>query len=59
MGQLVHFLTQYGFFIGIPLLFLAVVAWIYRPSAKKGYQADGNLPFYGDKKAGKARPGGR
>ncbi|MDD5389622.1 MAG: CcoQ/FixQ family Cbb3-type cytochrome c oxidase assembly chaperone [Gallionellaceae bacterium] len=57
MDQLVDLFTQYGLFFGLPLLFLLVVAWIYRPSAKKRYQADGNLPFLGDKKANKGRPG--
>jgi cbb3-type cytochrome oxidase subunit 3 len=56
MYQIGNFLSDYGLFLGIPLAFLAVVAWIYRPSAKKRYEADGNLPFYGDKKAGKSRP---
>ncbi len=55
MDQFVNFLTEYGFFLGMPLLFLAIVVWVFRPSAKKRYQADGNLPFYGDKKAGKSR----
>ena len=59
MDQLTHLFAQYGVFFGLPLLFLLIVAWIYRPGAKKRYQADGNLPFYGDKKADKARPGGR
>ena len=57
MDQFVHLFTQYGLFIGIPLLFMGIVAWIYRPGAKKRYQADGNIPFYGDKKADKSRPG--
>lgn len=58
MDQLVNFLAEYGLFLGIPLAFLAIVVWIYRPSAKKRYQADGNLPFYGDKKVDKSRRGG-
>jgi len=57
MNQFVNMLTEYGLYFGIPLAFLAIVAWIYRPSAKKRYQADGNLPFYGDKKEGKPRQG--
>jgi cbb3-type cytochrome oxidase subunit 3 len=50
MSHLVNFLAEYGLYLGIPLVFLLIVAWIYRPSAKKRYEADGNLPFYGDKK---------
>jgi len=57
MDRLVNLITQYGLFLGIPLIFLAIVIWVYRPSAKKRYEADGNLPFYGDKKADKSRPG--
>lgn len=57
MDQLVDLIMQYGLFLGIPLIFLAIVIWVYRPSAKKRYEADGNLPFYGDKKADKSRLG--
>ncbi len=59
MDQLVDLFAKYGLFIGLPLLFLLIVAWIYRPSAKKRFEADGNLPFYGDKKVDKAGPDGR
>lgn len=58
MDQLINFITQYGIFLGIPVIFLVIVIWIYRPSAKKRYEADGNLPFYGDKKPDKTRQGG-
>ncbi len=58
MNQLVNMLAEYGLYLGIPLVFLVVVAWIYRPSAKKRYRADGNIPFYGDKKDDKTRQGG-
>jgi len=58
MNQLANMFSAYGFFVAIPLVFLAVVAWIYRPSAKKRYQADGNIPFDGDKKDGKTRQDG-
>ena len=50
MSQLANFLAEYGLYLGIPLVFLLIVAWIFRPGAKKRYEADGNLPFYGDKK---------
>ena len=58
MNQLANFFAEYGLYLGIPLIFLALVAWIYRPSAKKRYQADGNIPFYGDKKEHQSRQGG-
>ncbi len=35
MSQLANMLAEYGLYLGIPLAFLVVVAWIYRPSAKK------------------------
>ena len=53
MAPFMDLLNAFGLYLGVPLLFVAIVAWIYRPSAKKRYQADGNIPFYGDKKAGK------
>jgi len=55
MTQIVDLLTRYGYFLGVPLALLAVVLWIYRPSAKKSYEADGNIPFQEDKKTGKSR----
>ncbi len=51
--QVVNLLTQYGFYVGVPLALLMVAIWIYRPSAKKRYKADGNIPFDEDKKDGK------
>jgi cbb3-type cytochrome oxidase subunit 3 len=50
MDAITNFIMQYGFFLGIPLLFIGIVIWVYRPGSKKRYQADANLPFYGDKK---------
>ncbi len=58
MDQLVALFAQFRVLFGLPPLFLLNVAWIYRPGAKNGYQTDGNFPFYGDKKATKACPGG-
>jgi cbb3-type cytochrome oxidase subunit 3 len=50
MDAIIVFIMQYAFFFGIPLLFIGIVIWVFRPSAKKRYQEDANLPFYGDKK---------
>jgi len=58
MDPFVDMLTEYGLYIAMPVAFLAVVLWIYRPSAKKRYKADGNIPFYGDKRSDKSRQGG-
>lgn len=43
-----QFLHQYGWFIGAPLLFVIVVAYIFRPSARKRYEQDGEIPFEDD-----------
>ena len=51
MDQVINMLSEYGFYFALPIAFLAVVLWIYRPSAKKRYQADGKIPFYGDNKS--------
>lgn len=48
MDWLMDLFADYGLFLGIPLIFLGIVAWIYRPGAKKRYQADANLPFRED-----------
>lgn len=53
MTQIVNMIGEYWRYLGIPLIFLAVVAWIYRPSAKKNYEADGNIPFVGERNNGK------
>ena len=50
MDEIIAFITQYGFFLGIPLLFIGIVIWVFRPGSKKRYQEDSNLPFYGDKR---------
>lgn len=48
MNEVVGLVAEYWLYWGVPLVFLAIVAWIYRPSAKKRYKADGNIPFRGD-----------
>lgn len=60
MQTLIHDLSTYGLFLGLPLLFLGIVLWVYRPGAKGSYRADGRLPF-DDKDAGHkddGHPGG-
>jgi len=58
MNQFINLFAEYGLFLGIPLAFLLLVAWIYRSSAKKRYQADGNIPFHGNEKGGKTPQSG-
>ncbi len=41
MRQRVTFLAEYGLYLGIPLVFLLIVTWIFRPSAKKRYETEG------------------
>ncbi len=45
MNTIFEFLRDYGLYLLIPLVFIAIVAWIYRPGAKRRYVADGNIPF--------------
>jgi cbb3-type cytochrome oxidase subunit 3 len=51
MNALWEFVQDYGWFIGIPILFLVVVAIIYRPGAKKEYQEDAEIPFEDSRQA--------
>lgn len=54
-------LSQFGtwmLFLGLPLLFLAIVAWIYRPGAGRRYRADGRIPFGEENKSATHGPTG-
>lgn len=50
MDQLLNLFAEYGLFLGVPLVFLSIVLWIYRSGAKKRYQDDGDIPFNNDDK---------
>ncbi|HNA29682.1 MAG TPA: CcoQ/FixQ family Cbb3-type cytochrome c oxidase assembly chaperone [Thiobacillaceae bacterium] len=50
MDYLINMLSEYGLFLGIPLVFLAVVAWVYRPGATQAYREDADLPFLEDER---------
>lgn len=57
MNTFLNFLSTYGLFLGLPLLFLVIVAWVYRPGAKRAYRADARIPFAEDVgKPGNGRP---
>lgn len=57
MKTFLDFLSTYGLFLGLPLLFLAIVAWIYRPGTSRAYRADAEIPFTEDAgKPGKDHP---
>lgn len=45
MNGLIDVFTAYGLFLGIPLVFLLIVLWVYRPGAGKRYREDGEIPF--------------
>jgi cbb3-type cytochrome oxidase subunit 3 len=45
MNEVFNVVAEYWLYWSVPLIFLTIVAWIYRPSAKKRYKADGNIPF--------------
>lgn len=48
MHAVIDFLQGYGWFIGTPLAFLIVVAYIFRPGANRAYKKDAELPFQDD-----------
>lgn len=37
MDQFLTLFAEYSLFLGVPLIFFAIVFWIYRSSAKKRY----------------------
>lgn len=45
MSNLFDLIGSYGLFIGIPILFLAIVLWVYRPGARRDYRKDARIPF--------------
>lgn len=53
MSGLIDVFTTYGLFLGIPLIFLLIVLWVYRPGAGKGYREDGEIPFHEDEDGSK------
>jgi len=52
MQTLINFLTHYGPFLGVFLVFLALLIWVYLPGAKNRPTNAGNLRFFGGKKDG-------
>ena len=45
MQQVLQFLSNYGWFIGIPLGLIIVAIYVFRPSAKKMYEEEGKIPL--------------
>ncbi len=56
MQTIMKFLSEYGWFIGVPLTFVALVAWVYRPGARRRYQQDGTILFDDDAAASPKQP---
>ena len=48
MDAIANFSWTYAWYLLIPLVFIALIAWIYRPGAKGRYVADGKIPFNED-----------
>jgi cbb3-type cytochrome oxidase subunit 3 len=55
MNEVVNIVADYWLYWCVPLVFLVIVAWIYRPGAKRRYKDDGNIPFETDRYEAKAR----
>lgn len=49
MENFINLLADYSLFLGIPFLFLVLVIWVYRPSAKRRYQEDADISFRDDR----------
>lgn len=49
MDQLLETLVRYLIWFGIPVAFVLLVMWIYRPGARRRYQKDATIPFHEDK----------
>ncbi|MFO7640229.1 MAG: cbb3-type cytochrome c oxidase subunit 3 [Candidatus Competibacteraceae bacterium] len=45
MQAIAQFLSDYGWFIGIPVIFIVVVLYVFRPSARKKYEEHGKIPL--------------
>lgn len=45
MNHILNLISTYGLYLGLPLAFLGIVFWVYRPSARKRYDQDAKLPF--------------
>jgi cbb3-type cytochrome oxidase subunit 3 len=48
MTSLLDLLSRYGWFFGVPIVFLVVIAWVFRPGAGRRYRKDAKMPFEDD-----------
>lgn len=56
MDSFMDLFAEYGLFLGIPLVFLVIIVWVYRPGSGKRYREDGQIPFQDDDKRSAAPP---
>ncbi len=47
--NLTQLIEQYGWFFGIPIAFLLVVWYVFRPQRRKRYERDARIPFEEDR----------
>jgi cbb3-type cytochrome oxidase subunit 3 len=45
MEELGPFLATYGWFIAVPLIFIIIALFVFRPGAKRKYRKDAEIPF--------------
>ena len=45
MESITQFLAHYGWFIAVPLVFLIIVIYVFRPGARRRYEQDARIPF--------------
>ena len=45
MQEAIAQITPYLLWLGIPVAFIVLVLWVFRPGAKRRYQQDGRIPF--------------
>lgn len=45
MESITQFLAHYGWFIAVPLVFLIIAIYVFRPGARRRYEQDARIPF--------------
>jgi cytochrome c-type biogenesis protein CcmH/NrfF len=48
MNEVISVIAENWIYWGVPVVFLVIVAWIYRPGARRRYKSDGSIPFEND-----------
>ena len=55
MNQIAIMLTEYWAYLCIPLIFVGVIVWVFRPTGKAGFRAAGEIPFEEEDDQAKAK----